>query len=323
MKNNKNIFMYSGIMHSIENDSMQPLITKVPDPQLKTSKEPSRWYKVIEKDNEKELNIGVVVEDFRAGFYYSFIFMLGVSFTLTKCFTDVDHTGIIKSVFGASNICTYFDFAPSTYIIPCLWVFVMMFGITYDLMSIFRVWIAKEEGKMSRKALILLVASHIYYIVTLILFSLIFAVSPDREHPETMTVHTIPYINLKVALCILQLAVVWFGVKVGWVDLELPKMFVVLSWLHVVLQFIVMMISNVMIINALGDTGKAKLEGKGLWWDVHDEKQIIVLDWLANYLSFILNILLPLIQSQYLSSRGFRSHALIISIGDNKDAKIK
>ena len=112
MKNNKNIFMYSGIMHSIENDSIELLITKVPDPQLKTSKDPSRWYKVIEKDNEKELNIGVVVEDFRAGFYYSFIFMLGVSFTLTKCFTDVDHTAIIKSVFGASNLCTYFDFPP-------------------------------------------------------------------------------------------------------------------------------------------------------------------------------------------------------------------
>ena len=143
-------------------------------------------------------------------------------------------------------------------------------------MSIFRVWIAKEEGKMSPKALIWLVASHIYFIMSLILFSLCFAVSPDREHPETMTIHTIPYINLKIAMCILQLAVVWFGVKVGWVDLELPKMFVVLSWLHVVLQFIVMMISNVLVVNALGDMGREKLEGKGLWWDVHNEKQIIV-----------------------------------------------
>ena len=50
-------------MHSIERDSMEPLITKVPDSQLKTSKKPSRWYKVIKKDNKKELNIGVVVED--------------------------------------------------------------------------------------------------------------------------------------------------------------------------------------------------------------------------------------------------------------------
>ena len=35
----------------------------MPDSQLKTSKKPSRWYKVIKKDNKKELNIGVVVED--------------------------------------------------------------------------------------------------------------------------------------------------------------------------------------------------------------------------------------------------------------------
>ena len=82
----------------------------MPDSQLKTSKEPSRWYKVIKKDNKKELNIGVVVEDFRTGFYYSFVFLAGVGIILTKCFTDVDHTAIIKSVFGASNLCTYFDF---------------------------------------------------------------------------------------------------------------------------------------------------------------------------------------------------------------------
>ena len=76
-----------------------------------------------------------------------------------------------------------------------------------------------------------------------------------------------------------------------------------------------------LIINALGDMGRKKLEGKGLWWDVHDEKQIMVGDWFANYSSFILNMVLPMIQSQYLSCRGFRTHALIISIGDNKDAK--
>ena len=131
MKNNKNIFMYSGIMHSIENDSMEPLITKVPGSQLKTSKEPSRWYKVIEKDNKKELNIGVVVEDFRAGFYYSFIFMLGVGFILTKCFTDVDHTAIIKDVFGASNVCTYLYF-------PLYIRYTMSMGICNDVWNYLR-----------------------------------------------------------------------------------------------------------------------------------------------------------------------------------------
>ena len=82
-------------MHSIERDSMEPLITKVPDSQLKTSKEPSRWYKVIEKDNEKELNIGVVVEDFRTGFYYSFVFLAGVGIILTIILLNYLHMLII------------------------------------------------------------------------------------------------------------------------------------------------------------------------------------------------------------------------------------
>ena len=159
--------------------------------------------------------------------------------------------------------------------------------------------------------------------LTLISLTLVFAISPDRKHPETMILHTIPYMNFKIAMCVLQFTIVWFGAKVAWVDLELPKYVIALSWFHVVFQSIVMIISSVMIINAIGDMGKDNLEGKGLWWDVHGQNQIIVGDCFANYMSFILNILVPLIQSNYLSYKGFRTHALIISIGDNKEANSK
>ena len=93
----------------------------------------------------------------------------------------------------------------------------------------------------------------------------VFAVSPDRSNPETMIVHTLPYAILKIALCVLHISVVWFGAKVSWVGLELPKYFIAASWLHVILETIVMVVSNVMIINSLGDMGKENLEGKGLW----------------------------------------------------------
>ena len=168
-----------------------------------------------------------------------------------------------------------------------------------------------------------LVAAHVYFIISLILMTLSFAVTPDREHPETMIVHSFPYLNLKIAMCVIQLAVVWFGVNVAWSDFQLTKYVVVISWCHVILQFVVCLISSVVILNALGDMGQEKLEGKGLWWDVRGDSFILIGDIFANHLSFILNILFPLIQSQYLSCKRFKTHSLIITITDNKDAKME
>ena len=163
--------------------------------------QPSRWFEVVKKGGENELNVRLVVEDFRTAFYYSFALLLGFGYILTMTFVEVDHTAIIKSVFGASNVCTYIDFPPSTYVVPCIWMVCFILGIIYDIASIFRIWISKEEGKISGRAMCFLVAAHIYFIITLVVFSLTFAVSPDRANPETMIVHTIPYLNFKTAVC--------------------------------------------------------------------------------------------------------------------------
>ena len=92
------------------------------------------------------------------------------------------------------------------------------------------------------------------------------------------------------------------------------------------------MISNILIINALGDTGAADtstdcegLCGKGLWWPIQNPDAIVLIDIFANKLSFLCNFVFPLIQSQYISYRGYedisKTHAVIISIEDNQESK--
>ena len=152
-------------------------------------------------------------------------------------------------------------------------------------------------------------------------FAIIFSVVPDREEPVTVLIHTIPYINFKVAMVILQLAVVWFGTKVSWKKLKFPKYFtkdafISFAWAHLILQSITMVLSNIAIINALGDPN---LEGNGVWWNVHTNQAMATFgDLITNKASFFLNILYPLIQSQLLSYRGYKNisntHAVVFSI---------
>ena len=106
------------------------------------------------------------------------------------------------------------------------------------------------------------------------LFGTIFAVTPDRDDPTTMLVHSLPYLNLKIGMCVLQVAVVWFGAKVTWKNSKVSKGFITLSWFHVVLQWLTMVISNPFLVNSLGNMGPENLKGKGLWWDVHNNETI-------------------------------------------------
>lgn len=287
---------------------------------------------VVKDGAERSIRFSMVVENFRTLFYWSLLGVILLGITLTKLFVEIDSTKIIKDVFGANNICAYFDFPPATYCLPFCWTFTMGFAVTYDVISMFRIWVACEEGKIFKRQKILLFLAHGYFIFSVMLLSVIFAVQPDRTHPETMIVHTIPYMNLKNAMFVLQLAVVWFGSNVAWKEFKLSLWISALNWFHVSLQGITMVISNILIINALGDTGEADaskecegLCGKGLWWPVENTDVIVLIDIFANKLSFLCNFVFPLIQSQYISYRGYedisKTHAVIISIEDNQEGK--
>ena len=281
---------------------------------------------VITEGTEKCIKISMVVENFRTLFYWLMLGVMGLGMFLTKTFSET--TDIIKDVFGASNVCVYFDIAPSTYVLPFFWLFPMLFAITYDIISMFRIWVSYREEKISLASKNLLFFAHIYFMLTVMLFGTIFAVSPDRKDPTTMILHSVPYLNLKFGMCILQVAVVWFGTKVAWKDFKLSKFLVAFNWLHVGLQILTMVISSILAINAIGDMGTGNLKGKGIWWSVHNNPQLNTLaDIFVNYLSFLLNMVVPLLQSQYFSYKGFKNisntHAVVISIADNRKSGIE
>ena len=310
---------------------------------------PTRFYEVIKKNGgERKIRITLVPEHFRTLFYCEFLALVLFGMFLTLMFAkEKDTTQIITDVFGASNICTYFDFPPASYILPVCWIFPMLCAIAYDVISMFRIWIAFEEQEgvreiknlqdesigirpLGKKTVIFLILAHIYFIATVILFTMIFAVTPDRDNPESMLWHSVPYLNLKVAMFVLQVAVVLFGQEIAWKklhdDKKLPRYFIEISWLHVILQGITMVISGVVIFNALDDMGIRRLQGKGIWWDVHNDDNLkLVSEIFGNYLSFFLNIIFPMVQSIYLSRKGHQkmsnTHCVIFSISDNREGK--
>ena len=283
----------------------------------------------ITDDGEHGIRIIVVVECLRALFYYGLVTTFVVGVVLTMLFVREDHKAIIMDVFGVSNICTYLDFPPATYILPIVYTFPMFSGITYSIVSIFRVSISYNENKIGRLAKILLWIAHIHFIFSLIWVTAVFAVQPDRKDPTSMIVHTLPYVNFKVAFCTLQIGVTYFGSNVSWNCLNFSKCFnkrwfVALSWIHVFFQFIDMIVSNIMIINALGDMGAEGLIGKGLQWDVHKQSSKTIMNVFANWAAFFLNFIVPWAQSQYLFTRGrndiSNTHTISFYISDNQKA---
>jgi len=276
----------------------------------------TRRLEIKRSGGEHSLNLVVVVEDFRIGFYILFLMIVASGLILTRSFVD-DPDYILLQVYGTSNVCSLFDYPPATYVLPALWVFPMLSLIMYSIAAVFRIWIAYLERKLSRREFLLLIVVYVYCVLSIIFFSMIFAVQPDPEDPVTMLIHTVPYINLKLMFAVLQGAIVYFGINVSWVGMNLPTWFHTGSVVHVWALFIVNILACIWLINAVGDTGES-LEGNGLFWSVRSEWSKVSSSWIGSYIGFPLAIIVPLVQAIYISKRGVDSHTLTISVVDSR-----
>jgi len=119
-------------------------------------------------------------------------------------------------------------------------------------------------------------------------------------------------------MCVLQVGIVYFGARVAWTDFRWGKLFVVISWIHVALQCIAMVISNIIMLNALLDMGHGQLKGKGRWWSVHDPYSIWLANIFGNIGGILLNAIILLAQSLVLAGQGFQTHHVTFQITDNK-----
>jgi hypothetical protein len=263
----------------------------------------------------KRIELNLVVEQLRFATYVSFLLIILLGMWLTVAFADVDYdNNFLTNVFGSTNVCIYFDFAPSNYVLPAFYNMCIFWMVAYCLVSSVRASIAQAEGKISLFALRLLRFAYAYAVLATMIFTTIFAVSPNPNIPHTMIIHSAPFVNLEVALCVLQVAIVWFGTKVAWIDL-MPSWYQKMCRMHCLLQSLVTVGKVAFQFNALGDMNGTK--GRGLWWNVRDEKALIVSKGLDSCW-LLLTLFIPMAQSLHLMCKKERTHQVILTIEDNR-----
>ena len=292
------------------------------------------WHIKRDPNGEKEINLFVVVEFFRLIFYLGFLFIIALGVALTLGFCDCDYAKTLREVFGVINVCVFFDHPPSTYVLPSVYVLLVVIGYKYTIMAIFRAWVAKEEEKISGVSFVFYLCAFIYYFISLVIFSTIFAVPPTDK--TTIFVHTLPYTNIIIALTVVQIAVTWFGVNVAWIELNTSKFVRFGNYLCVTGLVLTSTFKLFGHVNILGDvidetwegiigiTGKNQTEetgnDRGLWWNIHDDTMMLIGE-ISDKIWLFCAILFPIVQSGYLVWKKFDTHGVVITIRDNRKAK--
>ena len=131
----------------------------------------TKWFSVKKNGREKELEVAVVVEFLRFLFYLWFFVIVIVGMTLTHGITtkqmeaagkNETYGDVIDKLFGSVNVCAFFDFPPSTYILPTMYAILLLLLYQYAIFSAFRAWIALLEDKRTTYKFVH-ISKHIHY----------------------------------------------------------------------------------------------------------------------------------------------------------------
>ena len=285
----------------------------------------SKRFRIQNVGGEKEINFFVVLEMFRFLFYLWFVLIMVTAILLTVIFTEEEYSAIIKTIFGSINVCVFFDFAPSIYVLPSLFTVWPIIAFQYSMFSIFRAWIAKEENKMSTFSFISYTLIFVYFNVSIVVFSTSLAIQPDLNKPTTIILHTLPFTNFIVALTFFQVAITWFGFRVSWKGLNIPKLLHIATYVCIIMMVITSIMKILQHFNAvldLGDGLERDVSVHGIWWSVRNETMQRILQ-IVDAMWMISALFWPMCQSGYLLWRNFDTHGLIITIGDNRRANEK
>lgn len=164
----------------------------------------------------------LVVEKLRLIGYGGFWVVVVTGMILTKLFGGIDmNKTLLFETFGYNNICVYFDFYPSTRVLPFLWAITLVLLLTYIVAQWLQVR-AQVGDTVSIRLYRLLSAFTLFEALTLISFSTIFAVSPL----ESLWVHTVPFFLLQIGMVSLAVSNTVYGIRSGyWNRLRLPSWF--------------------------------------------------------------------------------------------------
>ena len=255
-----------------------------------------------------DINTFFVAELLQFSFLLWFIMIMLVGISVTLGFVEEDYRAVIKYIFGSVNVCVFFDFPPTTYVLPTAYAMFPVLVFQYCIMSILTAWNALEDKKISTGSFMMYTCTFIYSFCSSLFFATSFAIQPDLKQQETILLHSLPFTNIVIALAFLRVAITWFGLKVSWNGLKTPKVFKLCSLTSVLLLVLTSIMKVTQHINTIASLENSDGEGlvkvRGVWWHVENESigqmfQVIDVIWM------VCALLVPLIQSGYLCWRNF------------------
>jgi hypothetical protein len=283
-----------------------------------------KMFEIKRSGRERKINFFVVVELFRFLFYLWFISILVLSVITTVAFVEVDYKKIVKSFGGSINVCVYFDFPPFIYVMPALYSVFIIIAFLFIVASIFRAWISKEENKITANEFNFYLFAFCYFFLATIMVSITMAIQPNLEKPETWIIHTLPFTNLVVALMLLHIAMTWFNLKVAWVELNGKRWLKITNCISLIIIVTTSVIKIVYHINSFGGLKQGEnreVISNGWMWEVKNET-IGTFFRVVDSIWMIFVLIFPMCQSGYLAWKKFDTHGIIVTIEDNRIAKI-
>lgn len=177
-------------------------------------------------DITRDKSIGFVVEKLRLSGYAAFWVVVVTGIILTRYFSSVDlDNTLLKEVFGYNNICVYFDYPPSNFVLPFLWAVALVLLLMYIGADWLHMRAEVQQGTMRLGLYRTLSSLKTFEAFTLVSFSTIFAVSPEGwDH--TLYIHTAPFFLLQIGMVSLAMSNTLHGIKAGyWKRIRLPAWF--------------------------------------------------------------------------------------------------
>ena len=283
---------------------------------------------ILKDGKEAKIQYFVVIEVFRllAWIWFSIQILFGM--ILTVAFTKEDYKQILKSVFGSVNSCVYFDFYPSTYVIPIIYALFPVLVFMYCNASTFRAWISMVEHKISSNSFIMYFVVNLYFFLSTLAFAICFSIQPDINNPETIQVHTFPFTNLVLSMMILHTMIAWFDNKVAMLETNVSKWMKLAYFPALFIMIFTSCAKIVMHLNAilfieqtLKFDENGQVVGNGFIWDVQSHETVNLFFQLVDVAWMISAIVFPIMKGGYLLYRGQDTHGLIITIEDNREGK--
>jgi hypothetical protein len=149
-------------------------------------------------------------EKLRIVVYLFFVGIVLVGLLVTRVFSEhAIHHNTLKDLWGYNNICVFFDHAPATYILPTLYAVNFLFISLYFVSSWLRCRSEYQAGVFTRREFKGYSIVTAYEFFAFCFFATVFAVSPD----ENLILHSVPFINLILALSTLAAKNYWYHQK--------------------------------------------------------------------------------------------------------------